>query len=63
MASKKEDKYEGSEYWPEFRNVTYVRALQQEDGSYLVQGSRGDQWKVDQSEFHANYKPTTPNKS
>lgn len=62
MASKS-DKYEGSEYWPEFRLVTYVTALQQDDGSYLVQGSRGDQWKVSAHDFHNNYKPTTPNKS
>ncbi len=63
MASKTAEKFEGSEHWPEFRNITYVRAYQQEDGTYLVQGQRGDQWEVDGHEFHDNYKPVTPNKS
>ncbi len=63
MAKKKEDLYEGSEHWPEFRNVAYVRAFDDGEGDILVQGARGDQWEVDRTEFYANYKPVTPNKS
>lgn len=53
----------GSDHWPSFRNVTYVKAIQQDDGSYLVHGARGDVWVVPADEFQANYKPVTPNKS
>lgn len=66
MATKKETEalLEGADHWPEFRNVTYVRALYlEEDGDYLVRGSQGDTWTVDEADFHARYKPTTPNKS
>lgn len=64
MAKKKELKTDGSDYWHEYRNVTYVKAYQEEEeGSYVVLGQRGDVWEVPADEFHANYKPVTPNKS
>jgi len=57
------ERVEGSEYWPTFRNITTVQALQQDDGSYLVHGSQGDIWVIPEHTFHRNYKPATPNKS
>jgi len=54
---------EGSEYWPTFRNMAFVQAQQQPDGSYLVHGSKGDVWTVSEHDFNLNYKPVTPNKS
>jgi hypothetical protein len=65
MSKKKEPEtsVEGSEYWQEFRAVEYVRAKQNADGTYLVHGSRGDVWEVQQQDFHNRYKPVTPNKS
>jgi hypothetical protein len=55
---------EGSENWPEFRNISYVRAsYDAERDVYVVQGSRGDAWEVAAADFHEYYKPTTPNKS
>ena len=63
MASKKKQDVSGSEHWPVFRNVTYVHAIQKDDGSYLVHGTKGDVWVVSQHDFHTNYKPVTPNKS
>lgn len=64
MTKKKPD-VSGSEFWPEFRCVKYVRALHDaESDVYTVHGSRdGDVWEVSGSEFRATYKPVTPNKS
>ncbi len=63
MTKKKTQDTEGSENWPLFRNIAYVHALQQEDGSYLVVGTQGDVWEVDEHDFHARYAPVTPNKT
>lgn len=66
MAAKKkaEPDVSGSNHWPTYRNISYVQAIQQdESGDYLVHGSKGDVWVVKADEFHANYKPVTPNKS
>lgn len=64
MATKKDKLPEGYEYWPQFRNVTYVRADHDaEKDTYTVVGQRGESWVVPGHEFRTNYKPVTPNKS
>ena len=62
--SKKKIDTEGSEHWPTYRNISYVRAhLDEESGKYVVQGAEGDAWEVKADEFQRRYKPATPNKS